>query len=83
MALWVCPPAQWGGFVCESGRTMPFGCAPLPDGDVDRRLGLSTSDGAVDRSIGLLTSECTKVLHAVEPGSCASYRRPANLILRE
>jgi len=42
----------------------PFGCAPPPDGAVDRRIGLSTS-------------ECTKVLHAVEPGSGASHRRPA------
>jgi len=56
-------PNRTVSFVRVEGR-WPFECAPLPD-------------GAVDRHIGLSTWECTNVLHAVEPGSGASYCRPA------
>jgi len=78
----LCFPAQWGGscvrverrwpldgypltngagsFVRAEGR-LPFGCAPLPDGAVDHRIGPSTS-------------ECTKVLHAIEPGSVFFFK---------
>ena len=28
MARWVCPPARWGMFVCESGKTMALWVCP-------------------------------------------------------
>ena len=56
-------PNGVGSFVRVEGQ-WPFGCAPLLDGTLDRRMGLSTS-------------KCTKDLHAVEPGSGTSHRRPA------
>jgi len=84
MARWVCPlPAGAGSFV-RLDRQWPFGCTSLPDGagsfvtEGQWPFGCAPlPDGTVDHHIVLSTSECTKDLHAVEPGSGASHRKPA------